>query len=349
MITLGRADVAPASAGVVIVGVLFLACGPAPPTPPATPPPPSPPGDVAAMRVSGVILGSDGHLMTGAEVIAGASGDCVLPANAIGAISDESGRFSLTIEGTAAVQCVTVEARSGGTKGSASTYATFSIPPGAVEVTVRLGRPSPLTAAESKRLVQLLAAAINDPSAPLDELTLYAARGGEALRVAIEMHRQILGRVTDVREVAPSVPTSPSYQHFTFELRGENGRILHVDAHQEALTRLHNLLLDYGWRSERFIQAYVSAIASGDAERLSRILNPDDIDFPVERAREMILEYQRRYRDTAAIRPEFVSVDENRHRITWRLRGVGADGSEVTEEIVLQTGDGLVGVVGIEN
>ena len=69
----------------------------------------------------------------------------------------------------------------------------------------------------------------------------------------------------------------------------------------------------------------------------------------VERAREMILEYRRRYRDTATIRQEFVSVDEKRHRITWRLRGAGADGSEVTEEIVLQTGDGLIGVVGIEN
>jgi hypothetical protein len=339
--------VAPATAGVFVAGLLFAACAGPAPAPPPSPPPPPPRTDVAAMRVSGVVLGSDGHLVTGAAVVAGAGTECELPANAIGAISDESGRFSLTIEGIAAVQCVVVEARAGGAAGSATTYATFAIPPGAVELTVRLSRPSPLTAAEAARLVRLLAAAINDPSAPVDELSLYAARGAEALRVAIEMHRQILGRVADVREVASSVPPSVSYQHFTFELRGESGRVLHTDVHQEALTRVHSLLLDYGWRTERFINAYVRAIASGDAERLSRILNPDDIDFPVERAREMILDYRRRYRDTATIRQEFVSVDEERHRITWRLRGIGPDGSEVTEEIVLQTGDSLVGVVGL--
>jgi len=173
--------VAPASAGVLFVGLLFAACaGPAP----SSPPPPPPRSDVAAMRVSGVVLGSDGHLVTGAEVMAGASADCVLPANAIGAISDESGRFSLSIEGTAVVHCVVVEARSGGAAGSASTYATFAIPPGAVELTVRLGRPSPLTSAEAGRLVQLLAAAINDPSAPVDELSMKNATGSPGVFAA---------------------------------------------------------------------------------------------------------------------------------------------------------------------
>lgn len=333
------------------LALILVACvPPAPPsTPPlpSTPPPPPPARVVPAVRVSGVVLGSDGHRVPAASVLVGAAErDCV-PASAIGALTDESGQFSVTIEGDVDSRCVVAEARSGGASGLATAPAAFSIPPGAVELTVRLNPPSPLTAAEAERLVRLLAAAIDDPAAPVDELVLFVAGGSEALRVALDQHRQILGRVASVREVAPSVEPSSYYERYTFELHGESGRTLHVDAHQEALTRLHNLLLDYGWRSERFMNAYVRAIASGDAVRLAQILNPDDVDFPVERAREIIVGYRLRYRDTATIRPEFVSVDEIRHRITWRLRGTGSDGRELTEEIVLQTGDGLVGVVGL--
>ena len=279
-------------------------------------------------------------------LVGAAERDCV-PTAAIGAVADESGQFSAIIDGDVDSLCVVAEARSGGTSGLATAPAAFSVPPAAVELTVRLNPPPPLTAAEAERLVRLFAAAIDDPAAPVDELVLFVAGGSEALRVALEQHRQVLGRVTGVREVAPSVAPSSYYLHYTFEMRGESGRVLHVDAHQEALTRLHNVLLDYGWRSERFVNAYVRAIASGDAVRLAQILNPDDVDFPVERAREMIVAYRLRYRDTATIRPEFVSVDEKRHRITWRLRGIGTDGGELTEDIVLQTGDGLIGVVGL--
>lgn len=335
----------------VVLALLLAACrAPAPPSSPplpSTPPPPPPSRVVPAVRVSGVVLGSDGHRVSGAGVLVGAAQrDCV-PAAAIGAVTDENGQFSVTIEGNVDSRCVVAEARSGGASGLATAPAAFSVPPGVVELTVRLNPPAPLTAAEAERLVRLLAAAIDDPAAPVDELMLFIAGGSEALRVAVEQHRQVLGRVTRIRELTPSVEPSSHYRHFTFELRGESGRTLHVDAHQEALTRLHDLLLDYGWRSERFMNAYVRAIASGDAVRLSQILNPDDIDFPVERAREMIVAYRLRYRDTATIRPEFVSVDEKLHRITWRLRGTGADGRELTEDIVLQTGDGLIGVVGL--
>jgi hypothetical protein len=301
--------------------------------------------------VSGVVVASDGHRVWGANVLAGAAASgCVFPAHAIGAASDESGQFSLTIEAGASSRCVVVRATSGGVSGEAAVPATFGVPAEAVppvEVTVRLNRPAPLTAAEAERLVHLLATAINHPAAPVDELTLYIAQGGEALRVAIDLHRRLLGRVSDVNEVAPSVERSSSYEHYTFELRGESGRSLHVDAHQESLARLHSLLIDYGWRTERFVNAYVRAIASGDAVRLAQILNPDDIDFPVERAREMIVQYRLRYRDTATIRAEFVDVDERRHTFTWRLRGTGAGGRELTEDIVLRVGDGLVGVEGL--
>jgi hypothetical protein len=130
-------------------------------------------------------------------------------------------------------------------------------------------------------------------------------------------------------------------------LQTEGERVSRVDVYQEQLIRLHSPVLDYGFRSERFINAYLRAISSGDAVRLSRVLNPDDIDFPVERAREMIVAYRQRYRDTATIRAELVDVDERRHIIRWRLRGAGPTGEEVTEIIELGFGDGLIGIRGL--
>jgi hypothetical protein len=52
------------------------------------------------------------------------------------------------------------------------------------------------------------------------------------------------------------------------------------------------MLLDYGLRSQAFMNAYLRAIASGDAMMLARILNPDDVDFPIETAREIVLRYR---------------------------------------------------------
>jgi len=208
--------------------------------------------------------------------------------------------------------------------------------PPRLRVDVRLDQSQPLTAAEAERLVRLLAAAINAPAASSEELNLYILHGPEALRVALEQYRAVLGRVTSVGLV-PSPQFDP--RRFTFELRTAGERVSHVDVYQETLTRLHSPLLDYGFRAERFINAYLRAISSGDAVRLSQVLNPDDIDFPVGRAREMILAYRQRYRVAATIRGEFADVDEQRHIIRMRAR-------HMTEIIELGFGDGLIGIRG---
>jgi hypothetical protein len=193
-----------------------------------------------------------------------------------------------------------------------------------------------LSAAEAERLVRLLADAINDPARDTTELAAYILHGPDALRVALVQYRTDVGRVANVRRV----------KEFIFELQGTKGTSL-VEAHREDRVRIHSALLDYGFRGERFMKAYLDAIADGDAERLARVLNPDDIDFPVPRAREMIAAYRRRYRDVASIRAEFVDADEGRNVLRWRLRGRGPDGKEVIEPIELGFGDGLIGIRGL--
>ena len=296
-----------------------------------------PPSQVPTTSVSGRVLSSDGQIVSDALVSArAANAGCVAAGGEVGGSTDESGNFNIAIEGSA--DCVLIEARSGGAAGRLATEK-------ARDVTVRLEAPPPLTGAEAERLVALFSMAIHDPAVHHSELALYVAQGPEALRVALEQHRQLLGRVTEVREVEPSYTPSSAYRHHTFRLTGTTKRTLHVDVHQEALTRLHSALLDYGSRSERFMSSYVRAIAAGDAVRLARVLSPDDVDFPVDEARQMIIGYRMRFRDTATIRHEFVDVDETRHSITWRLRGPAANGGESSEEVVLRFGDGLIGKV----
>lgn len=193
-----------------------------------------------------------------------------------------------------------------------------------------------LTVPEAERLVRMLADAINDPAPDTAELAPYVLHGPEALRVALGQYRTALGTVANVRHV----------KEFIFELRGAKGASL-VEAHREDRIRIHSPLLDYGFRAERFLKAYLDAIADGDAERLARVLNPDDVDFPVPRAQEMIADYRKRYRDLRAVRAELVGVDERKNVLRWRLRGRDHQGQEVLEPIDLGFGDGLIGIRGL--
>ena len=333
-----------------IVALAFIAwtsCQTPPPAP-STPPPPPPDRPVTSANVSGRVVDASGRLTAHAAVfVRAADANCKPFEEGVGALSDEGGEYLAVAEagaGPSSSGCVVVEARSGGASGTATARTEFTTASPRVRVDVRLESPPQLTAGEAERLVRQLVAAINEPAASIEDLNLYILHGPEALRVALEQYRSLLGRVTSVGLV-PSDQFDP--RRFTFELRTADERTSRVDVYQETLTRLHSPLLDYGFRAERFISAYLRAISSGDAVRLSQVLNPDDIDFPVERAREMIVAYRQRYRDTATIRGEFAGVDEQRHIIRFRLRGIGPNGDAVTEMIELGFGDGLIGIRGL--
>jgi hypothetical protein len=327
---------------------------PATPPLPSTPPPPPPEREVNAVNAAGMVTGPRGNPVPYAHVIVEPANASCQPAGvAIGAVADGNGEFSATVEGAVGPAyhgCIRVTAESGGGRGTVTLPAYYTSSKNeqiTARADVRLSPPPRLTAAEAERLVQELAAAINDPGrAAAVDLTQYVNGGGEALRVAADQYRQILGGVVSVREVAPEEWYRVGLQH-TFDLRGSSGRTARVVVHQESLTQLTSLVLDYGIRTRSFMMAFVRAISSGDAERLARLLNPDDVEFPVEKAREMVIRYRQRF-DTGTLRPEFVSVDEARGTFTYRVRGRTPSGTEAEELIELQTGDGLIGVVGLD-
>jgi hypothetical protein len=312
-----------------------------PPALASTPPPPPPGPRVASANVSGQVVDAHGFRVAHAEVLVrSADAGCRPLGPFVGAVSSENGDYFAVaqLESDQPLRgCVIAEARSGGTSGKATLGVEFTTASPRVHLDVRLERAPPLTPVEAERLVRLLAAAIDEPAQTPRELGQYILHGPEALRVALEQYRTLLGNVTTVRPV----------DSFHYELRGANGATSRVNVHQEDLVRLHSPLLDYGFRSERFMTTYLRAISSGDAVLLSRVLNPDDVDCPVERARERIADYRRRYADTAAIRAELAGVDERRSALLWRLRGTGPNGEEVTEPIELGFGDGLIGMRGL--
>ena len=203
-------------------------------------------------------------------------------------------------------------------------------------ITIEVPPLTELTLPEAEQLVHMLAAAINDPARNNKDLEPYILHGPDALRAALSQYRTALGKVSKVRHV----------KEFIFALQGTRGTS-HVEAHREDRVRIHSPLLDYAFRAERFTQVYLDAIAKGDAERLARILNPDDVDFPVPRARELIANYRKRYRDVTAIRAEFLTLDEAKATLRWQLRGPGPDGREITEPLDLAFGDGLIGLRGL--
>ncbi|HVE70865.1 MAG TPA: hypothetical protein VNI54_05810 [Thermoanaerobaculia bacterium] len=285
-----------------------------------TPPPPPSAQRGAEVTVSGTVLNASGHRIAHADVVAHAADDlCHAFSIHVGAHTDGNGEYAATVPMD--VTCVVIDARSGGT----SRQVAQSVTGRRARIDVRLPRAEPLSAAEQHQLVRLLAEAISDPSRSRAELQPYILHGPEALRVAIDHYRILLGD----HVVATGM-----------ELRGANGRTSRVDITQKDLVRLHSPLLDYGFRGERFMSVYLRTIASGDAVRLSQVLNPDDIDVPVERAQEIIDDYRRRYRDVVSIRAEFVDYDETRHVLRWRLRGANG----ITETIDLGFGDGLIGI-----
>ena len=314
----------------LLLVLFFLGCAPAATetqTPPSsTPPPPPPKRDVPSAQVSGRVNNASGFRVAHADVLVRVADAACRPTETfVGAVSDGNGEYLAVVEG--AGECVVVEARSGGASGTASQRVQFAVESPRVRVDVRMSRAPALTDAEAERLVRMLADAINGQQS--EALDQYILHGPEALRVALGQYRTLLGgRVTSVQRVSG----------FRYVLNGKS----HVDVHQEDLIRLHSPLLDYGFRAERFMSLYLRAIASGDAEMLARVLNPDDVDFPVPRAREIIEDYRRRYGDVGAIRPEFVGVDESRAALLWRLRG-----GEITEPIELGFGDGLIGMRGL--
>ncbi len=297
----------------LLVALLLAACA-APPAQQTSPPvqqgapqaDPRPPG----RTVSGTITTPRG---AGAEGAMLRVRECD-GAREWGAIADEQGHYQVEIDAEA--DCVTVEATAGGATGRSNT------------TSVQLAQAPKLTEERAQELVNTLVRAIGGDEQATAALETYTPHHADALRVALENFRTAVGDAPTVRRAPDSL-----IRGFEYELLGPRGNT-RVYVTEDDLHRVVGPVLYYSWSGAQYATALARFIAANDAERLARLLSPDDIDYPVEDARKLIARLQPRL-DWARSRARFAGIDD--HTIRYEL----SDGTR-TVPITLVYGDGLL-------
>jgi hypothetical protein len=231
-----------------------------------------------------------------------------------GAVADEQGHYQVEIDAEA--HCVTVEAAAGGATGRANT------------TSLQLSRAPALTEQRAQQLVDTLVRAIGGDDQAMAALETYTPHHADAFRVALENFRIAVGDAPTVRRVPDSL-----IQGFEYELLGPRGST-RVYVTEDDLHRVVGPVLYYSWYGAQYATALARFMTANDAERLARLLSPDDIDYPVEDARKLLARFQPRL-DWARSRARFVGIDD--HTIRYEL----SDGTR-TVPIALVYGDGLL-------
>jgi hypothetical protein len=283
--------------------IAFLMAGCASPLPPAhTPPPREPQPD--RNTVSGTITTPRGAPADGALVV-------VRECNGKrewGAVADERGQYQVDVE----ADCVTVEASAGGAMGRSTT------------TSVRLQPAPDLTERRAQELIDTLLRAIGGDDEAVGALETYTPHHADALRVALENFRLVAGTTPVAKPVRDSL-----IRGFEYEVGPTRVYVTGDDTH-----RVTGPLFEYSWRGAQYVTTFARLIAAGDAERLARLLNPDDVEYPVEDARKLIARMQPRL-DWMRSRARFTGIDERtiQFELTDGTRGVG---------VALAYGDGLL-------
>jgi hypothetical protein len=295
--------------------IAMLLAGCAAPPAPQTPPPAQPVAPQADPRppgrtVSGTITTPRGAGAEGALVRVRECGGT----REWGAVADEQGHYQVEIDAEA--HCVTVEATAGGATGRSNA------------TSLQLSRAPALTEQRAQELVDTLVRAIGGDDQATAALETYTPHHADALRVALENFRIAVGDAPTLRRVPDSL-----IEGFEYELLGPRGST-RVYVTDDDLHRVVGPVLYYSWFGAQYATALARFIAANDAERLARLLSPDDIDYPVEDARKLIARFQPRL-DWARSRARFVGVDD--HTMRYEL----SDGTR-TVPVTLVYGDGLL-------
>lgn len=248
--------------------------------------------------------------------------------------ANERGEFDAAVEATQSVSCLIVEATYGGATGQTTVPATSE----GTTVDIQLGRIPPMTVAQGQALIEEFVAHLN--GRPEELLSTFIVHGPEALRAAREDYQSLLGE--NITATMSGTEISSSHQRVNAELRGSKGGPISLAAYQDYSRSLHSPLIDYSLRSRHYIAAFSRLVMSGDAERMARLLNADDIEVPVEDARRVIERYKPDF-EVMGGAWELIELDERRNTLTYRVTWRG-EGQETSANIVLVYGDGLLGL-----
>ena len=261
--------------------------------------------------------------------------------------ADERGDYELSIHaghGADLVTCVLVEATLGGATSTRNIEGVqFRVPsdtvrPERFRADLSLERIPPLTRSEGEALLESFVSMLNGNDRVEVPMSAYVFGGPEALRVAIEDYRALLGE--RISATFTTSEMSGSHQRIDATLVGDKGGPLSLSIYQDRVRRFISPIIDYGLRSRLFAASFSRLVGTGDAESLARLLTADDIDYTVENARRVIDRYKPPF-EVRGGRFELAGIDERQHTMTYRLTWMG-EGQETGSTIVIGYGDGLL-------
>jgi hypothetical protein len=297
--------------------------------------------------VGGTVVDASGMIVEeAAVVIRAADAGCVATGEPVGTQSDASGRFSVLVPGDpgpVSDGCVEVVASSGGASGRATSPARFTSaePRTPLDVRVRLERAPRVDRQFAEKIMEALQRAINDNDQDAIAFLLpYANGGAEAFHAGLEDMRVVLGRATRF-ELGDEAPAQQQ-PRYSARLFGTTSQSLTFSINDDERIRFHNPVIWYSRDARNWAREFMARIAAGDAERLARLLSPDDLEYPVDRARALMERYRSRI-DFSRGRFEFAGIDERRNSFRYRLIGE-YDGKPAEEIVELGYGDGLLGL-----
>jgi hypothetical protein len=338
----------------IAIVILLLGCRPAPlpPATPATPPlspPPLPERNPNIAQVSGRVVDRTGLGVDGAWVEAWAAGaDCAVQGGSVRTVSDAGGNFSLAVErgvGPDESGCVILEARAGGASGRAERpviYSSTSGDPGReVEIRLTLGEPPPLDQGAGERVIGLLDRSMRGDHDAMRELDLYIR--GDLGRVGeiVNAHSSWLRGIRAIELIE-----SEEGRRLRWRLRGLQDRTVTITLVRNGLLELHGPLVDYGDRGAAFVRRILDVAHQGDADRMARLLDPDDLPVPREAAQHLIDRLRAKF-DLPRATVVLAGVDELGNALRYSVRGPSRTGEQSEEILEVGFGDGLVALRGL--
>lgn len=203
-----------------------------------------------------------------------------------------------------------------------------------------------LTRAQADEVVQHVLEAIetNDAAA----LATWLNRGASSRRFAesaIQEFERMLGRDRFVSfELITAQEDVPlgTMRAYSYDLVTASGRRHRLYVNFDRRVEVQSNVISYAYRARALVDSIISAIQHRDADRLARLLNPDDLHYPVPLAAEAIARYHDTYEgDSLRVIPRGLDEAGNFFRFTVS----GSRGGTIrSHDVRVIFGDGLVGI-----
>lgn len=196
---------------------------------------------------------------------------------------------------------------------------------------------------QADAIIENIIDAINNKDA--DSLAPYLIRQDYALdfaKAAINDYKTFFKaqNIAGFQRLGKS-PTRPNT--FLYKIFNQNGLSKTISvSFQQKQPRVDDEFFTYSAQAKGMLTRFINSIKNKDAQKLARVLTPDDVDYPVSAARQIIANYESRF-DPETLKFKFKGLRGKGNYFVYTLYGF-KNGKPVQHEVSIIHGDGLVGL-----